>query len=260
MEQAGFTATMNWVLDDLVRRVDGISQAVLLSRDGLTLGASQGLTREDAEHLAAVAAGLQSLARGAALRVRRRPASPGHHPDGHGAAVRHGGRAGQLPGRAVPGRAQTTAWSPMKWPCSSSDSASTCPPTRGPWSSPRGRGTAVGMTGDERWLDRDAGPVVRPYALTRGRTRPPGLTLGLIDQWCRQVGPLGRGARPRARAPAPAWPVPRSDRGRGSRVRDRPAARRGARAGRRPAGTGPGHGRRRLAAAAQDEKRTEERA
>jgi len=68
MEEAGLTTTMNWVLDDLVRRVDGVSQAVLLSRDGLTLGASEGLSREDAEHLAAVAAGIQSLARGAALR------------------------------------------------------------------------------------------------------------------------------------------------------------------------------------------------
>jgi predicted regulator of Ras-like GTPase activity (Roadblock/LC7/MglB family) len=68
MQQAGLTATVNWVLDDMVRRVDGVSQAVLLSRDGLTLGASQGLRREDAEHLAAVAAGIQSLARGAALR------------------------------------------------------------------------------------------------------------------------------------------------------------------------------------------------
>jgi len=67
MQQAGLT-TMNWVLDDLVRRVDGISQAVVLSRDGLTLGASQGLSREDAEHMAAVAAGIQSLAKGAALR------------------------------------------------------------------------------------------------------------------------------------------------------------------------------------------------
>ncbi|HTX85056.1 MAG TPA: DUF742 domain-containing protein [Streptosporangiaceae bacterium] len=37
------------------------------------------------------------------------------------------------------------------------------------------------MTGDERWLDGEAGPVVRPYAVTRGRTRPPGLTVGLID-------------------------------------------------------------------------------
>jgi hypothetical protein len=34
----------------------------------------------------------------------------------------------------------------------------------------------------DRWLDREAGPVVRPYALTRGRTRPPGAKLGLIDQ------------------------------------------------------------------------------
>jgi hypothetical protein len=27
---------------------------------------------------------------------------------------------------------------------------------------------------EDRWLDADAGPVVRPYALTRGRTRPGG--------------------------------------------------------------------------------------
>ena len=33
----------------------------------------------------------------------------------------------------------------------------------------------------EIWLDRAAGPVVRPYALTRGRTRPAGAQLGLID-------------------------------------------------------------------------------
>ncbi len=36
-------------------------------------------------------------------------------------------------------------------------------------------------SGGEMWLDRDAGPVVRSYALTRGRSRPPGATLGLID-------------------------------------------------------------------------------
>jgi Protein of unknown function (DUF742) len=27
---------------------------------------------------------------------------------------------------------------------------------------------------DDRWLDHEAGPVVRPYALTGGRTRPSG--------------------------------------------------------------------------------------
>jgi Protein of unknown function (DUF742) len=34
----------------------------------------------------------------------------------------------------------------------------------------------------ERWLDRDAGPVVRPYAVTKGRTVPAaGSFIGLID-------------------------------------------------------------------------------
>ena len=34
----------------------------------------------------------------------------------------------------------------------------------------------------DRWLDREAGPIVRPYALTRGRTMPAsGAYVGLID-------------------------------------------------------------------------------
>ena len=33
---------------------------------------------------------------------------------------------------------------------------------------------------DERWLDAEAGPVVRPYALTQGRTRPAGDSIDLI--------------------------------------------------------------------------------
>jgi uncharacterized protein len=68
MQPAERPSAINWVLDDLVRRVDGVSQAVLLSRDGLTLGGSEGLSRDDAEHLAAIAAGIQSLARSAASR------------------------------------------------------------------------------------------------------------------------------------------------------------------------------------------------
>ena len=35
--------------------------------------------------------------------------------------------------------------------------------------------------GGEIWLDRDAGPVARPYTLTAGRTQPAGAELGLID-------------------------------------------------------------------------------
>jgi predicted regulator of Ras-like GTPase activity (Roadblock/LC7/MglB family) len=56
---------LNWLLDDMVARVTQIDKAVILSRDGLAIGASASLTREDAEHLSAVAAGFQSLARGA---------------------------------------------------------------------------------------------------------------------------------------------------------------------------------------------------
>ena len=34
----------------------------------------------------------------------------------------------------------------------------------------------------DRWLDREAGPVVRPYAVTMGRTLPSGTaSFGLID-------------------------------------------------------------------------------
>ena len=33
---------------------------------------------------------------------------------------------------------------------------------------------------DDQWLDRDAGPVVRPYAITGGRTRPQGERIDLL--------------------------------------------------------------------------------
>jgi predicted regulator of Ras-like GTPase activity (Roadblock/LC7/MglB family) len=56
---------LDWLLDDLVRRVGQLSKAVILSQDGIALGASRTLERDDAEHLAALAAGFQSLARGA---------------------------------------------------------------------------------------------------------------------------------------------------------------------------------------------------
>jgi predicted regulator of Ras-like GTPase activity (Roadblock/LC7/MglB family) len=55
---------LDWLLDDLVARVTHIDKAVVLSRDGLAIGASAGLSREDAEQLSAIAAGFQSLARG----------------------------------------------------------------------------------------------------------------------------------------------------------------------------------------------------
>jgi predicted regulator of Ras-like GTPase activity (Roadblock/LC7/MglB family) len=59
------TGQLSWLLDNLVNQVEHIQQALILSRDGLVVAASQGLTRQDGEHLSALAAGVQSLARGA---------------------------------------------------------------------------------------------------------------------------------------------------------------------------------------------------
>ena len=59
---------LNWLLDDLVRRLAGSEQAVVLSGDGLLLGRSAELDREGAEHLAAVASAFSSLSRGVGTR------------------------------------------------------------------------------------------------------------------------------------------------------------------------------------------------
>jgi predicted regulator of Ras-like GTPase activity (Roadblock/LC7/MglB family) len=65
MSQLAASGQLNWLLDDLVARVDDVRQAVVLSRDGLMVGTSEGMSRADADHLSAVAAGFHSLARGA---------------------------------------------------------------------------------------------------------------------------------------------------------------------------------------------------
>jgi predicted regulator of Ras-like GTPase activity (Roadblock/LC7/MglB family) len=56
---------LSWLLDNLAGRVDHVRQAVILSRDGLVVATSQNMSREDGDHLSALAAGVQSLARGA---------------------------------------------------------------------------------------------------------------------------------------------------------------------------------------------------
>jgi predicted regulator of Ras-like GTPase activity (Roadblock/LC7/MglB family) len=55
---------LNWLLDDLIVRAVGAQHAVVLSTDGLCIGRSRGLNREDSEHLSAMASAFQSLARG----------------------------------------------------------------------------------------------------------------------------------------------------------------------------------------------------
>jgi uncharacterized protein len=70
MAQADTTGQLSWLLDNLVDQVEHVQQALILSRDGLVVAASRGLSPEDSEHLSALAAGLQSLARGAGQHFR----------------------------------------------------------------------------------------------------------------------------------------------------------------------------------------------
>ncbi|MER6434069.1 roadblock/LC7 domain-containing protein [Streptomyces sp900105245] len=55
---------LDWLLDGLIDQVPGTRHAVLLSDDGLVISLSKTIDRSDAERLAAVATGQQSLARG----------------------------------------------------------------------------------------------------------------------------------------------------------------------------------------------------
>jgi predicted regulator of Ras-like GTPase activity (Roadblock/LC7/MglB family) len=70
MAQTDMTGQLSWLLDNLVNQVEHVQQAVVLSSDGLVVAASEGLTREDGEHLSALAAGVQSLARGTGRHFR----------------------------------------------------------------------------------------------------------------------------------------------------------------------------------------------
>ncbi|MFC7548634.1 roadblock/LC7 domain-containing protein [Plantactinospora sp. GCM10030261] len=68
VQQTASNVDLAWLLDDLVGRVKQADHAIALSTDGLLLASSRGLGRDDGEHLSAMAAGIQSLARGAGKR------------------------------------------------------------------------------------------------------------------------------------------------------------------------------------------------
>jgi len=56
---------LDWLLDDFAQRIPKIVHAVAVSADGIVVGASENLGYDDAEQLAAVAAGLVALLAGA---------------------------------------------------------------------------------------------------------------------------------------------------------------------------------------------------
>lgn len=58
---------LTWLLEGLLERTPGTRHALVLSRDGLKLCHTSGLTRDGADHLSAIAAGLQSLSQSASI-------------------------------------------------------------------------------------------------------------------------------------------------------------------------------------------------
>lgn len=59
---------LGWLLNGFVRKVPGVTHAVVLSADGLPMAVSEQLDRDAAERFSAVSAGLVGLAYGAAGR------------------------------------------------------------------------------------------------------------------------------------------------------------------------------------------------
>jgi predicted regulator of Ras-like GTPase activity (Roadblock/LC7/MglB family) len=70
-QRASASVDISWLVNDLVDRVAHVHQAVVLSHDGILIAKSTGLSREEAEHLSAVASGMHGLARSAGRRFGR---------------------------------------------------------------------------------------------------------------------------------------------------------------------------------------------
>lgn len=61
-------SNVNWLVNNFVGRVPGVTEAVVVSSDGLPIAASQGIDRDGVDRFAAVSSGLIGLAYGAAGR------------------------------------------------------------------------------------------------------------------------------------------------------------------------------------------------
>jgi len=58
---------LDWLLENLLERTPGTRHALVLSRDGLKLCRTPELTEDQADQLAAISAGIQSLSHGASV-------------------------------------------------------------------------------------------------------------------------------------------------------------------------------------------------
>ncbi|NUP46482.1 MAG: roadblock/LC7 domain-containing protein [Catenulispora sp.] len=65
--------SLDWLLNDFAQRVPGVMHALAVSADGIVVAASPSLAEDQADQLAAVAAGLVSLLAGAARLLESEP-------------------------------------------------------------------------------------------------------------------------------------------------------------------------------------------
>ena len=68
MQLSAEARNLNWLVSNFVERVPGVSEATVVSSDGLLVALSDGLDRSSGDRLAAVSAGLLSIAKGGAPR------------------------------------------------------------------------------------------------------------------------------------------------------------------------------------------------
>ena len=189
-------------------RLADFRRAVILSRDGLCIAASRDLSREDAEHLSAVAAAVQSLAAGTGDRFAAGGVRQTIIELEQGHLLPHRGRPGQLPGGAVPFRGRRGHRRLRDGDAGQAGQAA-----------PRGAAAGAGrpssrwsdrVPADDGWPQRESGPVVRPYAVTGGRTEPADGDALDAPHHARRHRAAAAGRRPRAagpRAPPAAQPV-----------------------------------------------------
>jgi hypothetical protein len=60
---------LNWLVSNFAERVPGVVEATVVSSDGLLIAVSDGLDRSSGDRLAAVSAGLLSIAKGASTPI-----------------------------------------------------------------------------------------------------------------------------------------------------------------------------------------------
>lgn len=59
--------SLDWLLENLLEKTPGARHALVLSRDGLKLCLTSGLSVDQADQLAAISSGIQSLSHGASI-------------------------------------------------------------------------------------------------------------------------------------------------------------------------------------------------